>query len=83
MNKLDKMNFEDNSLYMKNGGQIKWQDVYTGDKALVVSENKLGLVMKPYGRRFHLRFPNGTEKTYSAEELEFLKMKNTLKVVDY
>lgn len=73
MNKLDKMNFEDNSLYMKNGGQIKWQDVYTGDKALVVSENKLGLVMKPYGRRFHLRFPNGTEKTYSAEELEFFK----------
>lgn len=131
MNKLDKINFEDNSLYMKNGGiiepekpidkmtklelmrfvtkiaplknwypkttiggrsqaknlyneylerkkmvkggEVKWQDVYTGDKALVVSENKMGYVIKPYGRRFHLRFPDGTEKTYSAEELEFFK----------
>ena len=73
LDELENMNFEDNSLYMKNGGQIKWQDVYTGDKALVVSENKMGLVIKPYGRRFHLKFPDGTEKTYSAEELEFFK----------
>ena len=131
MNDLENMNFEDNSLYMKNGGiiepekpidkmtklelmrfvtkiaplknwypkttiggrsqaknlyneylerkkmvkggEVKWQDVYTGDKALVVSENKMGYVIKPYGRRFHLRFPDGTEKTYSAEELEFFK----------
>jgi len=73
MNDLENMNFEDNSLYMKNGGTIKWQDVHTGDKALVVSENKMGYVIKPYGRRFHLRFPDGTEKTYSAEELEFFK----------
>jgi predicted ABC-type ATPase len=73
LDELKNMNFEDNSLYMKNGGQIKWQDVYTGDKALVVSENKMGLVIKPYGRRFHLKFPDGTEKTYSAEELEFFK----------
>jgi predicted ABC-type ATPase len=73
MNDLENMNFEDNSLYMKNGGTVKWQDVYTGDKALVISENKMGYVIKPYGRRFHLRFPDGTEKTYSAEELEFFK----------
>ena len=33
----------------------------------------MGYVIKPYGRRFHLRFPDGTEKTYSAEELEFFK----------
>ena len=58
---------------MVKGGEVKWQDVYTGDKALVVSENKMGYVIKPYGRRFHLRFPDGTEKTYSAEELEFFK----------
>ena len=55
------------------GGQIKWQDVFTGDGALVISENKMGYVVKPYGRRFHLRFPDGSEKTYSAEELEFYK----------
>jgi len=55
------------------GGEIKWQDVYRGDSALVVSENKLGLVVKPYGRKFHLRFPDGTEKTYDASELKFIK----------
>lgn len=55
------------------GGQIKWQDVFTGDRALVISENKMGYVVKPYGRRFHLRFADGSEKTYSAEELEFFK----------
>jgi predicted ABC-type ATPase len=64
---------KNDSLYMKNGGKLAWQNVQVGDKALVISENKLGLVMKPYGRRFHLRFPDGTEKTYSAEELEFFK----------
>jgi len=58
---------------MENGGEIKWQDVYKGDSALVVSENKLGLVIKPYGRKFHLRFPDGTEKTYDASELKFIK----------
>ena len=56
---------------MADGGEIKWQDVGMGDKALVLLENKMGYVVKPYGRRFHLKFPDGTEKTYSAEELEF------------
>jgi hypothetical protein len=31
----------------------------------------MGTIMVAYGRRFHLKFPDGTEKTYSAEELEF------------
>jgi len=56
-----------------NGGMIKWQDVNRGDSALVISENKLGLVIKPYGRKFHLSFPDGSEKTYDASELKFIK----------
>ena len=52
---------------------INWQDVYRGDSALVISDNKLGLVIKPYGRKFHLLFPDGTEKTYDASELKFFK----------
>jgi DNA repair protein RadC len=52
---------------------INWQDVYRGDSALVISDNKLGLVIKPYGRKFHLLFPDGTEKTYDATELKFFK----------
>lgn len=58
---------------MAKGGKVKWQDVFVGDKALVIEENKMGYVMKTYGRRFHLKFPDGSEKTYSAEELEFFK----------
>ena len=58
---------------MADGGKVRWQDVYVGDNALVIAENKMGVVIKPYGRRFHLRFPDGSEKTYSAEELEFFK----------
>jgi len=56
-----------------DGGKVRWQDVYVGDNALVIAENKMGMVVKPYGRRFHLKFPDGSEKTYSAEELEFFK----------
>jgi hypothetical protein len=59
--------------YMADGGKVRWQDVYVGDNALVIEENKMGYVIKPYGRRFHLKFPDGSEKTYSAEELEFFK----------
>lgn len=55
------------------GGVIDWKDVYKGDSALVVAENILGLVIKPYGRKFHLRFPDGREKTYDASELKFIK----------
>ena len=56
-----------------NGGMVKWQDVNRGDNALVISENKMGLVIKPYGRKFHLLFPDGSEKTYDASELKFIK----------
>jgi hypothetical protein len=63
----------ENAEKMENGGETKrWQDVVEGDFANVVAENKTGIVMKTYGRRFHLRFPDGTEKTYSAEELKFI-----------
>jgi len=72
LDELENMNFEDSSLYLKNGGKLAWQSVEVGDNALVKSENKMGVVVVTYGRRFHLRFPDGSEKTYSAEDLEFL-----------
>ena len=53
------------------GGELKWQDAQLGDSALVVSENKMGVIIKPYGRKFHLKFVDGTEKTYDASELKF------------
>jgi hypothetical protein len=33
----------------------------------------MGLIVKDYGRKFHLKFVDGTEKTYDAAELEFIK----------
>lgn len=53
--------------------QIKWQDVEVGDAANVTAINKTGLIIKTYGRKFHLKFPNGTTKTYDASELTFVK----------
>ena len=56
-----------------DGGEVKWQEAEYGDNALVVSENKMGVILKPYGRKFHLKFVDGTEKTYDASELKFFK----------
>ena len=56
-----------------DGGMTDWQTAKIGDSALVISENKLGLIIKDYGRKFHLKFPNGREKTYDASELKFMK----------
>jgi predicted ABC-type ATPase len=58
----------------ENGGNIVWSDAVIGDSALVVSENKMGLIVKDYGRKFHLKFPDGKEKTYDASELHFYKL---------
>lgn len=58
---------------LAHGGVIKWQDVEVGDSALVEAENKLGLIVHSYGRKFHLKFPDGMEKTYDASELKFIK----------
>lgn len=52
---------------------IKWQDVEVGDSANVTSINKTGVIIKTYGRKFHIKFANGTTKTYDANELEFIK----------
>lgn len=53
-------------------GKVKWQDVEVGDSARVKEINKMGVILKTYGRKFHLKFPNGTEKTFDASELEFI-----------
>lgn len=53
--------------------ELKWQDVETGDSARVKEINKTGVIIKTYGRKFHLKFVDGTEKTYDASELEFFK----------
>jgi predicted ABC-type ATPase len=58
----------------ETGGNIKWSDAVIGDSALVISENKMGLIIKDYGRKFHLRFSDGSEKTYDASELNFYKL---------
>jgi hypothetical protein len=52
---------------------IKWQDVEVGDSANVTSINKTGVIIKTYGRKFHIKFANGTTKTYDASELTFIK----------
>ena len=52
---------------------IKWQDVEVGDSANVTSINKTGVIIKTYGRKFHIKFANGTTKTYDANELTFIK----------
>lgn len=51
--------------------KINWTDARIGDSALVTSENKMGVILKDYGRKFHLRFADGSEKTYDASELNF------------
>ena len=55
---------------------IKWRDAEEGDSALVVKDNKLGLIVKAYGRKFHLMFPGGKMKTYDANDLKFYKMES-------
>jgi len=65
--------------YYAGGGsfeKVKWQDVEVGDSARVKEINKMGVILKTYGRKFHLKFPNGTEKTFDASELEFIKNDN-------
>jgi hypothetical protein len=52
---------------------IKWQDVEVGDSANVTSINKTGVIIKTYGRKFQIKFANGTTKTYDASELTFIK----------
>jgi hypothetical protein len=59
--------------YMAGGGEVKWQDVNVGDNARVKSENKMGVIFSTYGRKFNLRFVDGSEKTYDASDLEFFK----------
>ena len=67
---LSKMRFKES---VSESKELKWQDVEVGDAANVKSINKTGLVIKTYGRKFHLKFPNGTTKTYDANELTFVK----------
>ena len=67
-----------------NLDKVKWQDVEKGDSARVKDDNKMGLVIKNYGRKFHLKFPNGTEKTFDASDLEFFKLeKDEYEMNDY
>jgi len=61
----------------EGGGKIdNWMNAEAGDSARVISENKMGLIIKDYGRKFHLKFVDGSEKTYDASELEFYKFED-------
>lgn len=55
---------------------VDLSDIQVGDSARVISENKMGLIIKKNGKKFNLKFVNGTEKTYDASELEFIKSDN-------
>lgn len=71
--RMDSGNYELNSYFSyAHGGMTDWQKAKIGDNALVISENKLGVIVKDYGRKFHLKFPDGREKTYDASELKFI-----------
>jgi hypothetical protein len=64
----------DNSNKYEGGGNIEWSKAEIGDSARVKSENKMGLIIKDYGRKFHLKFADDTEKTYDASELDFYRL---------
>jgi hypothetical protein len=57
---------------------VKWQDVNVGDVANVKAENRTGVVYSTYGRKFNLKFPDGTTKTYDANELTFFLEESTM-----
>jgi hypothetical protein len=65
-----------NDVYAKGGSfeKVRWQDVEKGDSARVKELNRMGLITHTYGRKFNLKFPNGTEKTFDASDLEFFKL---------
>ena len=52
---------------------LKWQDAQIGDCARVTNLNVTGLITFFYGRKFNLKFIDGTEKTFDKNELEFFK----------
>ncbi len=78
-NRKDRLapNYPKNAPLLAKGGglnKVMWQDMEIGDSARVKETNRMGLIIKNYGRKFHLRFPNGTEKTFDASDLEFFKL---------
>lgn len=57
----------------EGGGNIQWSEAKIGDMANVIAENRSGVIMKDYGRKFHVKFADGSEKTYDASELNFYR----------
>lgn len=51
-------------------GIKKWQDAGVGDSARVKSANKMGTIIKTYGRKFQVKFVDGSDKTFDASDLE-------------
>ena len=51
---------------------IQWQSAEVGDSVHVPSINKTGLIIQIYGRKFHLKFIDNTEKTFDKSELELI-----------
>lgn len=70
--------------YAKGGNfeKVRWQDVEKGDSARVKELNRMGLITHIYGRKFNLKFPNGTEKTFDASDLEFFKLEKDQYEID-
>jgi hypothetical protein len=51
---------------------VRWQDVQVGDSANVKAENRTGIVMSSYGKKFNIKFADGSLKTYDAAQLTFI-----------
>lgn len=54
---------------------LQWQSAEVGDSVHVPSINKTGLIIQIYGRKFHLKFIDNTEKTFDKSELEIIGQK--------
>jgi hypothetical protein len=50
-----------------------WQSAKIGDMAHVKNINKSGMIIRIYGRKFHLKFIDSSEKTFDKNELEIIK----------
>jgi hypothetical protein len=58
---------------MAEGGELTWHNAKVGDSAVVKAENKMGLIVHSYGRKFNLKFVDGSTKTYDASDLKFIR----------
>lgn len=62
--------------YVKESLNEKIKDLGKGDTVHVSKENKTGMVLKQYGQKVHVKFPDGKEKTYNHDEVRHIQDEN-------